>query len=187
MLISKNNYFQDEQGQWYYLIKSGYTTKANIYTCCVCNNTFPRMPSHITNDQCICCTPKCANIANSRERIGKYRGLKSHLWTGGISRKYGYVFILSPHHPFRNKSNYVAEHRLVMEQHIGRFLTKTETVHHKNGIRDDNRIENLELWSKQHASGSRVEDLIDWAIKLLEEYRPYLLNLQKIEELHKDK
>lgn len=52
-----------------------------------------------------------------------------------------------------------AQHRFVMEQHLGRSLTSGETVHHKNGVRSDNRIENLELWFAQ-PYGQRVEDLI---------------------------
>jgi len=67
------------------------------------------------------------------------------------------------------------EHRAVMEAQIGRPLRAEESVHHRNGVRDDNRPENLELWSKSQPAGQRVEDKVAWAIELLRLYRPEAL------------
>src|SRR5215216_5161000 len=70
-------------------------------------------------------------------------------WKGGISKhSEGYRLIWMPDHPRANHQGYVPEHRLVMEQYLGRYLKPHEEVHHINGIKDDNRIENLQLVTK---------------------------------------
>lgn len=67
-------------------------------------------------------------------------------WKGGIRKlTEGYITILNPDHPFCTKQGYILEHRLIMEKEIGRYLLRNEVVHHINGIKDDNRIENLQI------------------------------------------
>lgn len=88
----------------------------------------------------------------------------------GFKVKDGYIFLIKKDHPNAAKDGYIAEHVFVMSNHIGRPLHKKETVHHKNGIRNDNRIENLELWSNSHPYGQRVEDKINWCKEFLGNY-----------------
>ena len=87
----------------------------------------------------------------SRQKMSIARSGKGNSsWNGGrrISKD-GYINIYSPYHPNCDKRRSVSEHRLVMEKYIGRYLNPNEVIHHKNNIRDDNRIENLELFKSK--------------------------------------
>jgi len=82
-------------------------------------------------------------------RRGPREGVGHTGWKGGsIVDKDGYRLRYHPGHPHPRKKKYVLEHRLVMEAALGRFLLPKEVVHHKNGNKQDNRIENLELFAK---------------------------------------
>ena len=89
---------------------------------------------------------------------------------GSLTTK-GYRVIYRPDHPNANKHGAVAEHVAVMSERLGRPLRPGETVHHINGIRDDNRLENLELWTRSHPPGQRITDRIADAVELLKVYQ----------------
>ena len=74
-------------------------------------------------------------------------GADNPAWNGGRTVHGGYVFVRRPDHPKANCNGYVEEHRLVVEEHLGRYLLPTEVVHHKDGNRSNNDIANLEVFS----------------------------------------
>ena len=87
----------------------------------------------------------------------KQRKGKNHpRWKGGSFNSEGYRLVMAPNHPHAHKSGYMFEHRLVMEQHLGRLLDQSETVHHKDGNRQNNLIFNLELRTGNHGPGATL-------------------------------
>lgn len=121
-----------------------------------------------------CKVENCINVASARKLckthynrwhrhgdpcIVRRGGSQDTKWTGGkYTNRAGYVEVwVSPNDPLRVMARkgkpYVLEHRLIMARHIGRPLTRNETIHHINGNRADNRIENLQLRSGSHGQG----------------------------------
>ena len=103
-------------------------------------------------------------------RVKKYGNPNFTLFKGYHFNHKGYIIVSNP-----ETKKPIAQHRLIMQEHLGRPLLKNENVHHINGDRTDNRIENLELWSKSQPSGQRIEDKIQHAICILEQYAPEAL------------
>lgn len=93
---------------------------------------------------------------------------------GGEWREHahGYIVRWIPHPTKPNQWITESQHRVVMEQHLGRKLVKGENVHHINGVRNDNRIENLELWVTKQPRGQRAKDLLEWAHYIIDLYEP---------------
>lgn len=124
----------------------------------------------------ICMVPDCGKPIVAKRLCAMHRWrLKHHgdlgeaisMRPGGgrLKRRDGYISVHTPDHPNANGDGRVLEHRLVMEQMLGRRLRPFENVHHRNGVRDDNRPENLELWTKPQAAGQRVADLVAWVVE----------------------
>lgn len=138
--------------------------------CPECGKSFEQAPSRHPRYKAKHCSRECGIKAGNKKR-GRPGELNCR-WKGGIKHhKAGYKLrYVDP------ERKMVLEHRLVMEQVLGRPLERYEEVHHKNGVRDDNRPENLELWVKRQPGGQRVKDLIEHARWVLERYAP--LDLQ---------
>lgn len=135
-----------------------------------------------------CSLPTCNREAYARQlcrnhyrrslRLGdplEHIPIKDVSGTGYVN--HGYFVVPVPpelRHLVEGESS-VLEHRLVMAQHLGRPLLPTESVHHMNGDRLDNRIENLELWDCSQPSGQRITDKVEHAVALLRQYAAHLL------------
>ena len=105
-----------------------------IRSCDECGENYKQKSIYVG---CRFCSQKCAYAWKKGKRLKD---------TPRISWGYRYSFM--PNHPFANDGRYVAEHRLVMEKKIGRYLEPNEIVHHRNGNKLDNRIENLFLMNR---------------------------------------
>lgn len=90
---------------------------------------------------------------------------------GKFTNKDGYVILTGQrHHANSTKNGTIKEHRWMMSQTLDRPLMEKENVHHKNGIRNDNRLENLELWTSSQPAGQRIEDQMKWVWEMVDLY-----------------
>jgi len=139
----------------------GHTKSGVMYEClCDCGRKHVSSRKNLTGGETNSCGCRRKGVFHSK-------------WKGGRSLDgCGYVRVYCPNHPRTQNGRYVREHVLAMERKLGRYMFPEETVHHKNGVRDDNRIENLELWTSRHTPGQRVEDMVEFWTEMLRRYAP---------------
>lgn len=161
-----SNYFEPEYYNSKYCCKTCYSSAKKqrhinkyktLRTCLHCNNSF------LSFGEAKLCSNSCISKHTSHKRK-KYLSIPDCLDNPKkkLDKKLGYVRIYVPMHHEANSWGYVYEHRIVAEQILNRHLLPDEIVHHKNGKRWDNRIENLEVMNKSdHAKlhGQRESDL----------------------------
>jgi hypothetical protein len=114
----------------------------SIFICKTCKKEFYRTRTEIARNRRNYCSFAC-RIKGRYQQIEEEK--RKHTYQGRMRPQHEYIYVKSYDHPNRNSNNEIAQHRLVMEKHLGRYLLKSETVHHRNGIKHDNRIENLEV------------------------------------------
>lgn len=135
-------------------------------------------PNSLTTCEVLGCGDKAISLNLCRKHHSKFKKFGNPLLGSiqdGRSKEWrpdknGYIFKFDPKNIHADKNRLVYQHREIMGQVLGRPLRSDENVHHKNGDRSDNRIENLELWIKGQPAGQRVQDKVAWARYILQEY-----------------
>ena len=146
-----------------------------LYPACEATNCHRQSIYYSTKNTAYYCGAHHQRAKHGKDMAAQVRQLRRNCEIGETRiNDQGYVHIKVMHGGANDKFDWPLEHRHAMEQQLGRPLLKHETVHHINGVRDDNRIENLELWSKSHPTGQRVADKLKWAREMLELYKGQL-------------
>ena len=158
-----------------------------LFCCRQCKTCYHRNKWRERQDKLKLLNPKKYEADKLRKKLLKQKRngknvvvekLRAPAGSGTITQQ-GYRRLTKKDHPNRTKGGHVLEHVFVMSEHLGRPLKKGETVHHKNGDRLDNRIENLELFHHAHGPGQRVVDKIKWCRDFLKLYEKETKLLQE--------
>lgn len=159
-----------------------------IRKCLNCGQEFFAKENEIRQGQALFCSKKCAHSGRFNPHWGKHwvsplkgiprldeRGEKSPVWKGGrrISGD-GYVLVYKADHPYRTKERYVMEHRLVMERKLGGYLKPGETIHHINGDKTANNIENLVYFENAGQHRTFHLYLCKYVFEFIQKYLPHL-------------
>lgn len=133
-------------------------SRRNTKTCLDCNNRIGPQAN-----RCQGCSNKNMAGAGNHNYIGKKKTVQGYVVLSDSESK--------THPNAWECGEGIYEHIKVMSDFLGRPLIESEEVHHLNGIRNDNKIGNLELWTRSHPTGIRVEDMYEWAVGIVEQYR----------------